>query len=258
MGYIFDFNDTNAHLTWCEQAGQQYDFQLQTALMMKMLSPLADRSILDIGCGWGRCAPAFMAHGLQVTGVDPSPYMLDMALDRFGTRLELHRAFGEGLPFEDNSFNYSVFMTSLEFMDRPAKAIEEACRVTRDKVFIGVLNKFAPLNIHRRIKGFFCHNTLSHGRFFGIGELKKIIFAIMGPVPCLLEHHPAVSLYPESPGSLDGKICPGAKISMGHHDRHDHHSGSPLSYPAPVTENFQKTALWPSDRICPGNHYGET
>ncbi|WP_459915583.1 class I SAM-dependent methyltransferase [Desulfocicer niacini] len=183
MGYIFDFNDTNAHLTWCEQAGQQYDFQLQTALMMKMLSPLADRSILDIGCGWGRCAPAFMAHGLQVTGVDPSPYMLDMALDRFGTRLELHRAFGEGLPFEDNSFNYSVFMTSLEFMDRPAKAIEEACRVTRDKVFIGVLNKFAPLNIHRRIKGFFCHNTLSHGRFFGIGELKKIIFAIMGPVP---------------------------------------------------------------------------
>ena len=183
MGYIFDFNDTNAHFAWSELPGQQYDFQLQTALMIKMLSPAADRSILDIGCGWGRCTPALMDQGLQVTGVDPSPYMLDLGCARFGNRLELHRAFAEDLPFEDNTFNYAIFMTSLEFMDRPAKAIEEACRVTRDKIFIGVLNKFAPLNIHRRIKGFLCHNTLSHGRFFGIHELKKIIYAIMGPVP---------------------------------------------------------------------------
>ena len=183
MGYIFDFNDTNAHIAWCDQTGPQYNFRLQTALMMKMLAPLTDRNVLDIGCGWGRCAAPLMERGLQVTGVDPSPYALDQVKERFGNRVELHRAVGEDLPFEDNTFNYSILMTSLEFMDRPAKAIEEACRVTRDKIFIGVFNKFAPLNIYRRVKGFFCHNTLSHGQFFGIRELRQIIFSIMGPVP---------------------------------------------------------------------------
>lgn len=183
MGYIFDFNNTNAYVAWCDKARQMYDFKLQTALMMKMLSPLPGRNILDIGCGGGRCFAPLMDHGLQLTGVDPSPYMLDLAMDKFKSRVELHRAFGEDLPFEDNTFNYSIMMTSLEFMDRPGKAIEEACRVTRDKIFIGVFNKYAPLNILRRTKGFFCHNTLSYARFFGIWELKKIIHAIMGPVP---------------------------------------------------------------------------
>ena len=151
--------------------------------MMKMLSPLPDRNLLDIGCGGGRCFPPLMEHQLQLTGVDPSPYMLDAAMDKFKSRVEFHKAFGEELPFEDNAFNYSIMMNSLEFMDRPAKAIEEACRVTRDKIFIGVFNKYAPHNILRRAKGFFCHNTLSNARFFGIWELKKIIHAIMGPVP---------------------------------------------------------------------------
>ena len=183
MGYIFDFNNTNAYVAWCDKARQMYDFKLQTALMMKMLSPLPGRSILDIGCGGGRCFAPLIDHGLQLTGVDTSPYMLDLAMDKFKSRVELHRAFGEDLPFEDNTFNYSIMMTSLEFMDRPAKAIEEACRVTRDKIFIGVFNKYAPLNILRRTKGLFCHNTLSYARFFGIWELKKIIHAIMGPVP---------------------------------------------------------------------------
>ncbi|SMC84516.1 Methyltransferase domain-containing protein [Desulfocicer vacuolatum DSM 3385] len=183
MGYIFDFNDTNAYKAWCNKAGQIHDFKLQTALMMKMLSPLPDRSVLDIGCGDGRCFAPLGDHGLQVTGVDPSPYMLDLAMDQVKGRVELHRGFAEDLPFEDNTFNYSILMNSLEFMDRPAKAIEEACRVTRDKIFIGVFNRYAPLNILRRAKGLFCNHTLSHARFFGIWELKKIIHAIMGPVP---------------------------------------------------------------------------
>ena len=151
--------------------------------MMQMLSPLPGRSILDIGCGAGRCFPPLLDHALQVTGVDPSPYMLDIAAATFGHRVTLHRAHAEDLPFEDNAFHYSILMTSLEFMERPSRTIEEACRVTRDKIFIGVYNKYAPANLHRRLRAITGDNPLSHARFFGIWELKKIIRDIIGPVP---------------------------------------------------------------------------
>ncbi|THB78783.1 MAG: class I SAM-dependent methyltransferase, partial [Desulfobacteraceae bacterium] len=116
-------------------------------------------------------------------GIDPSTYMLDKAADKFKDRVTLHKGSAEDLPFEDNSFEYSIMFTSLEFTERPAKAIEEACRVTKDKIFIGVLNRYAPTNIIRRVKGYFRPNIYSHARFFGIWELRQILFAILGKVP---------------------------------------------------------------------------
>ena len=168
MGYIFDFNDSNYYETCFEQVKTSYAFNLEMELLLKMLQPEAGSSLLDIGCGTGRSLEPLLNLGLNLTGVDPSPYMLDIARDRLGDKADLHRAFAEELPFDDNSFNYAFFMTSLEFTQMPAKAIEEACRVAKDKVFIGVLNKYAPLNLIRRIKGFFIKGILSQARFFSI------------------------------------------------------------------------------------------
>lgn len=183
MGYIFDFNDSNHYETCFEQVKTSYAFNLEMELLLKMLQPEAGSSLLDIGCGTGRSLEPLLNLGLNLTGVDPSPYMLDIARDRLGDKADLHRAFAEELPFDDNSFNYAFFMTSLEFTQMPAKAIEEACRVAKDKVFIGVLNKYAPLNLIRRIKGFFIKGILSQARFFSILELRQTAFDILGDVP---------------------------------------------------------------------------
>lgn len=183
MGYIFDFNDSNYYETCFEQVKTSYAFNLEMELLLKMLQPEAGSSLLDIGCGTGRSLEPLLNLGLNLTGVDPSPYMLDIARDRLGDKADLHRAFAEELPFDDNSFNYAFFMTSLEFTQMPAKAIEEACRVAKDKVFIGVLNKYAPLNLIRRIKGFFIKGILSQARFFSILELRQTAFDILGDVP---------------------------------------------------------------------------
>ena len=183
MGYIFDFNDSNYYETCFEQVKTSYAFNLEMELLLKMLQPEAGSSLLDIGCGTGRSLEPLLNLGLNLTGVDPSPYMLDIARDRLGDKADLHRAFAEELPFDDNSFNYAFFMTSLEFTQMPAKAIEEACRVAKDKVFIGVLNKYAPLNLIRRIKGFFIKGILSQARFFSILQLRQTAFDILGDVP---------------------------------------------------------------------------
>lgn len=183
MGYVFDFKDAGGYDTWFDQGRNRYCLEREIRLMKKMLDPARGHRLLDIGCGTGISLEPFLDQGLDLTGIDPSTYMLDIAAAKFKNRVELHKGFAEELPFEDNSFEYSIMFTSLEFTDRPAKAIEEACRVTKDKVFIGVMNRYAPVNVIRKAKGFFVPNVYSSARFFSIRELKQILFAILGDVP---------------------------------------------------------------------------
>ena len=109
--------------------------------------------------------------------------MLDISLKNLGSRVDLYRGFAEDLPFDDNSFNFACLMTTLEFVDDPQKAIEEACRVAKDRIFIGVLNKYAIKGIERRVRGIFTKTIFNHARFFSVLEMKQIIRKVLGQVP---------------------------------------------------------------------------
>ena len=183
MGYVFDFKEAGSYDAWFDQAKNKYSLDLEIKLMMDFLSPEKGQRILDIGCGTGISLEPLLDKGLNLTGLDPSPYMLDLASNRLGNQVDLHRGVAEDLPFDDNAFDSAFFFTSLEFTDRPAKAIEEACRVAKDSVVLCVLNRYAPLNMVRRFKSFFVPNIYAHTHFFSIWELKQILFAILGNVP---------------------------------------------------------------------------
>ena len=183
MGYIFDSTDAQFYDAWFDKARKGHAFNLETDLLLRMLAAHKYDRILDIGCGTGRSLDSLIDKGFHLTGVDPSTPMLDLARTRLGDKVDLHRGVAEALPFEDNSFDHAFFFTSLEFTERPAKAVEEACRVARNSVVIGVLNSHAPLNILRRIKSLFTSSTLSNIHYFSIWELKKILYAILGDVP---------------------------------------------------------------------------
>ena len=141
------------------------------------------QTILDIGCGTGVNIEPLVESGLNVTGIDPSPYMLDIAAANLGQRIDLYRGYAEDLPFDDNSFNHACFFTSLEFVEDPAKAVEEACRVAKDKVFIGFLNRYAIKGFQRRLQGLFAPTIFNRARFFSVWELKTLVRCVAGPVP---------------------------------------------------------------------------
>ncbi|MBT8371276.1 MAG: methyltransferase domain-containing protein [Deltaproteobacteria bacterium] len=183
MGHVFDFNEALAYEQWISKPQNKFAFELQTELMRNLLQPMRGESVLDIGCGTGECLVAFLEMGLRVTGLDPSAYMLDLALKKIGHRADLYREFAEDLPFDDNSFNYTCLFTTLEFVENPQKALQEAFRVTKDRVFIGVLNRYAIKGIQRRVKGIFTPTIFNHARFYSVWELKQMIRSIMGHVP---------------------------------------------------------------------------
>jgi SAM-dependent methyltransferase len=183
MGYVFDFNDALAYEKWLKNDRTRAAFGLESQLMVDMLKPLRGESLLDIGCGTGSSLLPFVELGLEATGLDASPYMLDIALQKLENRVDLYRGVAEDLPFEDNSFNHAIMVTTLEFVNDPKKAIEEACRVTKDRLFLGVLNRYAFKGLERRLKGIFSHTIYNHAKFFSIWELKQLLHSIAGDIP---------------------------------------------------------------------------
>jgi SAM-dependent methyltransferase len=183
MGYVFNRKDAIEYDQWFKNPDNRLFSNLEKKLMIEMLKPARRETVLDIGCGNGESLIPFLETGLSATGIDPSQDMLDSASGRLGNRVELHRGFAEDLPFDDNSFNYAAFFTSLEFVDNPEKAVQEACRVAKDKIFIGFLNSFSINFINVRAKGVFFESVYRHARFFNVWELKRIIRNILGDVP---------------------------------------------------------------------------
>jgi len=183
MGVVFDFNDAKAYEQWLKSPANRLFIDFEKKLLLDLLKPLPGKTVLDIGCGTGASLKPLMDAGLRATGIDPSAYMLDMAAKNLGNRVDLHRGVAEDLPFDDNSFNYASLITTLEFVETPQKALEEACRVAKDRIFIGVLNRYAISGIQLRIKGIFTKTLFNRARFFSIWELKQMIHSLLGDVP---------------------------------------------------------------------------
>lgn len=183
MGYIFNHSDALLYEEQLKEPGYEKMIGLEHRLMLRMLKPLRGKLLLDIGCGSGASLVPFLEAGLNVTGLEPSRYMLDIASKKLGHRAELYPGVAEDLPFEDNSFHYACLIKTLEFVENPFKAIEEACRVARDRVFIGFINRHSFMASGMRIKRLFIKNIYSEARFFSIWELKSLIRSAAGNMP---------------------------------------------------------------------------
>lgn len=183
MGYIFDFQDVLAYHEWCNQPENHAAIQRETWLIHSMLEPVKGRSLLDIGCGTGMLLQFFLQQGLMVSGIDPSPYMLDMASNILGNRADLHRGQAEDLPFDDNAFHYVCMIKTLEYVDDPRKAISEACRVAKDRVYIGITSRRVAKKIERQCKGEMSNSFFEKAYFFSVWEVKEIVRRLLGDVP---------------------------------------------------------------------------
>ena len=87
--------------------------------------------VLEIAIGTGRNLP-FYPRGIQLTGIDFSPAMLDIARNRaaeLGTDVILIEADAQHLPFADDQFDTVVCTLALSSIPDPAAAINEMHRV---------------------------------------------------------------------------------------------------------------------------------
>jgi len=86
MGYVFNFNDAVLYEEWFNDPRNRFVVELEKRLMLDLLKPARGETLLEIGCGTGAGLLTFLDNGVQVTGLDPSPYMLDIASKNAGNR----------------------------------------------------------------------------------------------------------------------------------------------------------------------------
>jgi ubiquinone/menaquinone biosynthesis C-methylase UbiE len=153
--------------------------------------PLPDgdgRTLLDIGCNWGRWTIAAARSGWRPTGIDLAKKSVGAArrvAEQLGVEAEYVIADARELPFVDGSFDavfsYSV-LQHLAKEDVP-RVVAEVRRVLRPGgiVWIEMPNARGPLNLLRQARRGFSAGAGQDVRYWTIPELHRA-FGAIGPL----------------------------------------------------------------------------
>jgi len=160
---------------WYQRGEGKYADALEKELFQRLVWPQRGQSLLEVGCGTGHNLEFFRELGLDVTGIDPSEPMLQIAARRLGFGIRLSLGQANRLSYDDNSFDIVALITLLEFISDPAGALKEATRVAKEKIYIGVLNKASILGIARRVESGFRKSIYNHARFYTIREIEGMV-----------------------------------------------------------------------------------
>ncbi len=105
--------------------------------------------VLDVATGTGLVAEELLKRGFRVTGLDQSPEMLAIARRRFGSRVELHQASADALPFADESFDHLTVTYLLRYVVDPEATVAELARVVRPGGLVASLEFGVPGGVAR-------------------------------------------------------------------------------------------------------------
>jgi SAM-dependent methyltransferase len=163
--------------SWYATRSGAHAAEIERRLLASLLGePARETQALEVGCGTGFFT-AWLAerHG-GVVGLDPAPAML-RALRRRGRQFPVVQGDAHRLPFADASFDTVYFITTLEFLPDPERALREAVRVARAHVVVLWLNPWSLGALRRRLAPGF---LLSQARRLGRRRVRALLLAAAG------------------------------------------------------------------------------
>jgi ubiquinone/menaquinone biosynthesis C-methylase UbiE len=163
---------------WFETPTGRLVRQYESALLLELLNPLSDDSILDVGCGTGIFTQDLLSCGAKVTGIDLSVPMLERALVRAGNaRFSGLCADMNALPFPDNCFDKVYSMTAIEFANDAGRVLAECNRVTKKGgcIVVTTLNSLSPWAEQRKKKAQSGHDLFQQICFRSPDEMRLLV-----------------------------------------------------------------------------------
>lgn len=91
--------------------------------------------ILDVGCGTGVTGEVFQN---RIIGIDPSIELLKQANETDAMRGYCIQAVAEYLPFQNDYFNLTIALTSVQNFNDIERGLDEIGRVSRGMIIISV------------------------------------------------------------------------------------------------------------------------
>lgn len=126
--------------------------------------------LLEIGVGTGR----FAMHFLGSVGIDPALTPLKMAKTR---GVKTVQAYGESLPFADETFRCVLLILTLCFVDDPLRALAEVKRVLKSDgaMIIGFVPKDSPWGTYYEEKKRKGSPFYIRARFHTFKDVKRLL-----------------------------------------------------------------------------------
>lgn len=98
--------------------------------MLELAGEVRGRRVLDAGCGSGPLTAELLARGAEVTGLDGSPAMIELARQRLGDGVPLHVGdLATPLPFADDAFDLVTASLVLHYLEDWSAPLAELRRV---------------------------------------------------------------------------------------------------------------------------------
>ena len=119
--------------------------------MLALAGDVAGRRILDAGCGAGALLAALRERGADVSGIDKSAVMLELARRRLGDVADLRvTELGSTLPFPDGTFDDVTASLVLHYLEDWGPALAEIRRVLKPggRFIMSVNHPFAATPWH--------------------------------------------------------------------------------------------------------------
>ncbi|MGK9475594.1 class I SAM-dependent methyltransferase [Melioribacter sp. OK-6-Me] len=175
---IFDTEADN-YDQWYETPLGNFVDRLERRAIFSLLNATKGESIIDVGCGTGNYSLELAALGCNVTGVDNSKKMIDIAIEKARYRnLKVNFLFADvtKLPFEDDLFDAAVCVAAVEFFDNWQKGVNEIFRVVKPggKIVIGFINKNSNWGELYQSNYFKENTVFKYARLLGIDEIRSI------------------------------------------------------------------------------------
>lgn len=116
--------------------------KIEKEIVLEHFKNLQKTNWLELGCGTGHWSKFFSENGLQLTAVDNSEAMLEIARSKNMKNVQFINADAARLPFTDAYFSGIVSITMLEFVEDVNKVLNEMDRVLKPggTLVLGCLN----------------------------------------------------------------------------------------------------------------------
>lgn len=152
------------------------------------LPPGNGRTLLDLGCNWGRWTIAAARIGYRAVGIDPSLPAVQAAYDvaqQLGVDADFIVGDARFLPFADKTFDAVFSYSVLQHFSKPdvEQALTDYARALTDGGFslIQMANQFGARSLFHQAKRGFREARLFQVRYWTPDELERVFGALVGP-----------------------------------------------------------------------------
>lgn len=187
--------------------------ELEKGLLKEAFIKIGGERLLEVGCGTSYFTRWFEKEfNIYAVGMDISILMLREAKKRWNGDLVL--AESHYIPFRDNAFDVTAFITCMEYMPRLEEVIKEARRVGKKGIIIGLMNKWSLPTLRRMIQIALGKNPYyTNTTFYSILGIKKKLEKALNDYKIIYWNTTA---FPRIFGKLKSKIFPfGAFLCLG-------------------------------------------